>query len=395
MDSIAGLTVDVVLSSRRETLHLAPVIHALRADLNCMVRVIVIKTQRSDVDETLDSLALRADILWNIHGAQKNSGTYFGEINVLLSELWAQRQTDFLLSFGHSGATFAAAVAAFQNNVSIAHIDDLGGLHPYRHLPRQAQQSCRSIAILSQLHFTVSNEAKKILLHEGISEENIFSVGSTLADSARQIQQQLNSRTFIGELFNSGFSALGDRILQGQFFYVEIESERSLAILAEVLPYCAVSQDFPIPVLHIQNKSLLQKVESDRGFQAACKVSQLRHLQRCALLLKACIVITDSEDTLEESVAFGTMGILLKEHTLRVDLINSGLASVAPQGCELVIAQIDRCLQQSRGRNLRREPTALPASEGGAATKIVRAITNRISESVRRGKTSLLSRQAG
>ncbi|MEN9810929.1 MAG: hypothetical protein RLZZ488_2496 [Pseudomonadota bacterium] len=395
MDSTAGLTVDVVLSSRRETLHLAPVIHALRADRNCRVRVVVIKTQRSDVDETLDSLSLRADILLNIHGAQKNSGTYFGEINVLLAELWAQRQTDFLLSFGHSGATFAAAVAAFQNNVSIAHLDDLGGLHPYRHLPRQAQQSCRSIAILSQLHFTVSNEAKKILLHEGISEENIFSVGSTLGDSASQIRRQLNSQSFVAELFINGFSTLGDRILHGQFFYVEIESEKSLAILAEVLPYYAVSRNFPVPVLHIQNKTLLERIESDKAYQATCKISHLRHLQRCALLLKASLVITDSEDTLEESVAFGTMGILLREQTLRADLISSGLASVAPQGCELVIAQIDRYLQQSRSRNSLGENSALPAAEGGAATKIVRAITNRTSESVRRGKTSLLSRQAG
>ncbi|MEY3903682.1 MAG: hypothetical protein RL189_2988 [Pseudomonadota bacterium] len=395
MDSTAGLTVDVVLSSRRETLHLAPVIHALRAERNCRVRVVVIKTQRSDVDETLDSLSLRADILLNIHGAQKNSGTYFGEINVLLAELWAQRQTHFLLSFGHSGATFAAAVAAFQNNVSIAHMDDLGGLHPYRHLPRQAQQSCRSIAILSQLHFTVSNEAKKILLHEGISEENIFSVGSTLEDSAKLIQQQLNSRTYVSELFNDGFANLGDRILRGHFFYVEIESERSLAILAEVLPYYAVSQDFPVPVLHIQNKSLLQRVESDKAYQATCKVSQLRHLQRCALLMKANLVLTDCEDTLEESVAFGTMGILLREHTLRTDLINSGLASVAPQGCELVIAQIDRCLQQPRGRNSSGEFSAARASESCAASKIVRAITSRTDESARRGKTSLLSRQAG
>lgn len=395
MDSIVGLTVDVVLSSRRETLHLAPVIHALRVSENFRARIIVIQTQRDDVDETLDSLSLRADILWNIHGAQKNSGTYFGEINVLLSELWTQRKSDFLLSFGHSGAAFAAAVAAFQNNVSIAHLDDLGGSHPYRHLSRQALQSCRSIAILSQLHFTVSNEAKNLLLHEGVSEENIFSVGSTLSDSTRQIQTQLNSGTLVGELFSNKYATLAERILHGQFFYVEVESERSLAILAEVLPYCRVCQDFPTPVLNIQNKSLLQKIESDKAYQATNRVSHLRHLQRCALLLKASLVITDNEDTLEESVAFGTMGILLKEHTIRTDLINSGLASVAAPGCELVIAQIDRCLQESRRRRSPSENPSKPVPETHAATKIVRAITNRINESVQREKTSLLSRQAG
>lgn len=395
MNRTPASTLDVIVGSRREALHLAPIVHTFREKLAIETRLIAILSGQNQVCETLSSVSLQPDIQWTIRGTEQNSGTYLGEINVLLSELWSRTKADWLLIFGHNELTFASAVAAFQNRVPIAHIENNNICADSPVGPRHTNQSHRSISILSDLHFTCNSEMKYALIHDGIKEESIFTVGSTLIESSQRIIENISTEEFLKSLFNKFNSELVRKILDGQFFLFDLESCKYLNHLSDSIPAILSQSSELIPLIHAPSDSTRLNLQKSKLFEQVIMLDKLKHLQRCALLFKAACVLTDNDDTLEECSAFGTKGILIHERTNRSDLMSSGAASIADVRGNTLHKQIFSCKQEAKFKSKQICMRAVHSSAFTASHEILRAITSQTNESVEKEKIELLSQRAG
>ena len=374
-------------------MHLAPVIHAFRSMSGAKTRLVSLQSCQKDLNEVLHSLSLRADIQWGIRGTEPNSGTYLGEINMLMSELWSRGKPEWLISFGHEDIAFAVSSAAFQNKIPIAHIEDIN------HLPKawlanpHSQRSHKSISILSDLLFTSSVQARNRLVHDGVKEEFIFSVGSTIRESGSIILENLCPAEQLTTISRDCSDSARQKICAGRFILIDIQKPESVNRFVEALPFVIEANPNLMPILQSNDPVVFEAISVHALFRDTSKIFKPRHLQRCALIHKAACVMTDNDDTLEECFAFDTKGILLGVNTDRVDIISSGSASIAAIRAELLARQIRAIINESSGQKAKTSNTT--AKQYSTAAKIVEAITSRTGEIVRREKRELLSRQAG
>lgn len=386
MDTGCTNFVDVVISGRREAMHLAPVVHALRREHRTSVRVITIATHEHDLNIVLNSLNIVPDFHWRIRGINDESGVYFGEILLLLGELWNSHRPNWLLSFGHSPFTFSCVFSAFQDSVAIAHLCDANTLLSRCRNSDHDSQIRKSINAITDLHFTACGRIKNTLMNEGIDENRIYAVGSPIADSGRLISQSLLFNKDADEIFPSAIQPCWQLIKNSKIVLFELNNLRFQKEISEefLSSMESVLGDHKIVFLDSTdgiNLSLLNRV---------IHFSKVNHLQRCLLLSRASCAISDSIETLDESSAFGTRGILLQSNTDRFDLVSAGWVTLASDFLEGVSKQIASIARQSETKNRTTKPFEAPGiTSTGASARIAQALTIQKVENVERSRTSL------
>jgi UDP-N-acetylglucosamine 2-epimerase len=299
------------------------------------------------------------------------------------------------LNFGHHDTTLTASVAAFHNQIPIAHIEDLNDFNSEKFFSAHLQRSHRSVAVLAELLFTPSAFAKNALIHEGINENMIYSVGSTLSDITHLIMQGYSRSDCLRTLFSSLSNLRMQQIIRGDFLILDLLYPSNIHKTVELLPrIIELNKDF-LPIFISRDINMVDSFRQQSCLEGILSLEHVNHLQRCSLLAQASCVVTDNEDTLEECTAYGTKGILLKEHTGRFDLISSGLATIAAPQPELLCGQIISARRGNHQKSLHL-PSLHASSTATASKQIVQALlTSRTSGISQKSKTEPLSRRAG
>ncbi|MFZ9519072.1 MAG: UDP-N-acetylglucosamine 2-epimerase [Silvanigrellaceae bacterium] len=389
---IRTTTLDFLISSRREAMHLAPVIHCFRKQRHLRLRVVSLVSNQQDLNEVLQSLSLPADIQLGIRGTEPNSGTYLGEINMLMSELWSRDRPHWLVSFGHEDIAFAVSSAAFQNKIPIAHIEDVNRVPGAWMTNHRKQRTHKSIAIMSDLIFTTSVQARNRLIHEGIREETIFPVGTTISESGKIILANLCPGEHLDAICRDSSDSTKRKIVAGRYILADIRYPESANKFAEILPVVAEENPDLMIVIHSSEQRALELLSQSPNVRNTARIFKPKHLQRCSLFYKAACVLTDNDESLEECSAFGTKGVLLGESTERFDIVASGMASIAAIRAELLARQIRDFAHESCIKS--KKPGELKSNSYPVSARIVDALTSQTNEISQREKIEPLSRQA-
>ena len=91
---------------------------------------------------------------------------------------------DMVLVHGDTTTTFAGALAAFYDGIKVGHVE--AGLRTHnKWLPFPEEMNRKLTGALADLHFAPTRTARKNLLREGVSSQNIFVTGNTVIDALR------------------------------------------------------------------------------------------------------------------------------------------------------------------------------------------------------------------
>lgn len=388
--------VDVIISSFREGMHLAPVIHSLRQDFGQNVRVITFPAIERDLDRMINNLDLSSDIQWRVFGTSSQPSLILGEIHLLLGELWSQTRPSWFLSFGHDPITFSSISSAFQSNVPTAHIFDANKSHQNNFSYSHDSQIRKSINAMASIHFTPNIQIRNKLIVEGINERNVYTVGSTIVDSCRLLMNSVFFNDHEGHLF----------LHRDEHKIKSLEPRRTILIeLTEVSSQSGVDFDFISNIIRDFSSFSFIIIESEQDQEIANKLRVISNqivflqnldlMQKSFLLSRVCCAISASIETLEQGAAFGAKGILLHSETERSDLVCSGsirlLEAYQAGHFEQFRAELNLMIDNRRGEknsHLQRQ------EESASARRIAQALTSRTVESVEILKTSLLRPQA-
>ncbi|NBO38419.1 hypothetical protein EBU99_07525 [bacterium] len=391
MASDSEILVDVVFGSRREAMHLAPVVHAMRENNLAHVRTISMHTGDTDLAPALSSLSLTPDVQWRIRGTDHSSGTFCGEIMLLMGELWNWRKPQWMLTFGQSDFSFACAFSAFHNHVPLAHVHDVEIDEPHPH----NQQLQKSLNAMVDLHFAASSGVRERLIREGVNDRKIYSVGSPIADSAHLIRDNLRSPDLARDFFLDLPEAIFKKLNQRKFVLLDLKNfPDSLAPWGEFSKrFTAQVPDHLLVVLGAP-EALTQTRLPIEEHCAIVYLSNVGHFQRCYLVAMAGCALSDSIETLDECVSNGTPGILIARSTERLDLVASGWMTLAKNSQVDLLNQLLYFLRENqRGSGATVAINAL-SPLCGASQRIAAALTSRKDENARTEKTSLPSRRA-
>ena len=167
--------------TRPEAIKMAPVIHELQKQ-KIKFEVCVTAQHREMLDQVLKFFEIIPEYDLNIMqpGQSLNSlsSVILGDIDKVLEEV----KPDLVLVQGDTTTAFIAALAAFNRNIKIGHIE--AGLRTYnKQAPFPEEANRQLLSRIADFHFAPTEKAKRNLLNEAVLEADVFLTSNTIVDA--------------------------------------------------------------------------------------------------------------------------------------------------------------------------------------------------------------------
>jgi UDP-N-acetylglucosamine 2-epimerase (non-hydrolysing) len=269
-------------------------------------------------DVFFEELGLRRpDVFLGVGGGTPTEQT--AQAMLGFEKVLARHRPDLVVVVGDVNSTIAAALAATQQHVRVAHVE--AGLRSAdMSMPEEVNRVLTDR--ISDLLLTPSEDANENLRREGLPEERIHLVGNIMIDTLLScLPRARTSGTVAG---------MG---LQPRKFAVmtvhraaNVDDEATLVRLVEALEQTQARLPVVFP-LHPRTKKQLQafgmlaRVEALPGVKT---VGPQGYLEMIDLVANAAVVLTDSGGLQEETTALGVPCITLRDETERPITVSEG-----------------------------------------------------------------------
>jgi len=175
------LRILLCFGTRPEAIKMAPVIHELQKQ-KIKFEVCVTAQHREMLDQVLKFFEIIPEYDLNIMqpGQSLNSlsSVILGDIDKVLEEV----KPDLVLVQGDTTTAFIAALAAFNRNIKIGHIE--AGLRTYnKQAPFPEEANRQLLSRIADFHFAPTEKAKRNLLNEAVLEADVFLTSNTIVDA--------------------------------------------------------------------------------------------------------------------------------------------------------------------------------------------------------------------
>ncbi len=344
---------------------MAPVIRAFRADPRFRTLVCVTGQHRAMLDQVLDFFAIRPDHDLNLMSANQRLSTLAGRAIMGCAEVIEQARPAIVFVQGDTTTTFAAAFAAFQARVPVAHIE--AGLRSFQKFAPFPEEINRVLAShVADLHFAPLESSRANLEREGI-RQNVFVVGNTVVDALllgldliRQRGEQRLAKAFSRVDFSrklvlatvhrrESFGKPLEEICQGLH---DVAAEPNVEILFAV---------------HL-NPNVYKVVHRVLGGHSKIHlVEPLDYAHFIWAMSKASLIITDSGGVQEEAPSLGVPVLVVREVTERPEGVAAGCARLVGFDRNRILVEARTALAKPPGSG----SPANPYGDGHASARIL------------------------
>lgn len=171
---------------------MAPLALALRADPRFEAKVCVTGQHRQMLDQVLELYELTPDFDLDIMKPGQDLTDVTSSILLGMREVLHGFKPDVVLVHGDTATTFAASVAAYYQQIPVAHVE--AGLRTGNlYSPWPEEGSRKVTGALASLHFAPTETSRENLLREGVNPESIVVTGNTVIDALLQAVTKLDS----------------------------------------------------------------------------------------------------------------------------------------------------------------------------------------------------------
>lgn len=362
----------VVFGTRPEAIKLAPLIRLLKDDHAFELKVCVTAQHRQMLDQVLAVFEINPDIDLNIMQQGQDLSDLTARMLSGLKQVLENYRPNCILVHGDTTTAFVSALAAFYQQIPIAHIE--AGLRTHSlSAPFPEEANRRLTAVLAQWHFAPTEHAKQNLIAEGVPAHRIWVTGNTVIDTLSHTLHFLQQNRPLVERLALDYPKLAEHkpLLLVTCHRRENWGEglaticSALAHLAETYPdtqiiYAVhrnpqVEQMVYARLSHISNLFLLPPQD---------------YLHFVYLMQRASLIITDSGGIQEEAVAQNKSVLLLRECSERVEAVGQGTVTLVGTNPDRLIEAVKPYLSKSvRQADFRLFPSIY--GDGKASERII------------------------
>lgn len=301
-------------------------------------------------------------------GIESGSRTFqTAHIMLALEGVFRRERPDLAVVFGDGSSTVAAAVAAVQLHIPVAHVE--AGLRSDERDTRDEQNRILTDAI-SEVLFVTERGAEQNLRNEGIPAEKVHFVGSTIIDTL--LKRRLAARALhAAEVFG---------LRQGHYVVVTLQRAANVdAGRLRSLVYALQSLADYFDVMFLAPPRVVEALHEQGLWDDADRRGRLRiiqplpYLDFLSLLDSAGAVLTDSGGTQEEAVVLGVPCVTLRRTTDRPATLYGGGNRLAGDDAHLAVRYAREAIERGKGF------APIPEGwDGKAASRIVDVIERQI-----------------
>ncbi|WP_229511959.1 non-hydrolyzing UDP-N-acetylglucosamine 2-epimerase [Paraburkholderia terrae] len=363
------MKVMVVMGTRPEVIKLAPVVDALRKQVDTVV--CSSGQHREMLAQALDFFGIVPDISVETMSPGSSLNILSARLLTEMDEVLAQVQPDWVLVQGDTTTAFCAGLAAFHRGIRVAHVEaglrtgDLA--NPF---PEEANRSL--LGRIVTRHFAPTQLARQNLLREGIDDSKIVVTGNTVVDainltreSWRQAPASLNLPVWNGAEQAPILVTCHRRENFGDTLLGICQVLRTLCRRYEQYQWV-----FPV---HL-NPAVREPVLRELGqIPNLALIEPVDYPSSLYLISRSAMVVSDSGGIQEEAPTFGVPVVVMRSHTERREGVDAGFSTLAGQRPESIEAAVIEWLDDPRRRRaLRDRPN--PYGDGLASERMVASL---------------------
>lgn len=287
-----------------------------------------------------------------------NHGEQTGKMLIAIEPVLQKYQPDWVLVYGDTNSTLAAAVAAVKLHLPLAHLE--AGLRSFnRRMPEEHNRVLTDHA--ANLLLAPTAVAAKHLSNEGLAKRTVV-VGDVMTDVVLQVKEQVKDKPSpIMEEF--GFS-------EGAYRLATIhrpDNTDDKNRLEQILDSLA---DLDLPTVILAHPRLVAKCK-EHGIQLSrgnlLEHRPLAYPELVASALHSAGVVTDSGGLQKEAFLLGTMCTTVRPETEWVETVELGWNQLVEPGDSLV---------KAAQRPQAKATDKAPYGDGKAAELVVKTLSN-------------------
>lgn len=161
---------------------MAPLVKELEKREEIESIVCVTAQHREMLDQVLETFDIKPDYDLNIMKQGQTLGDITTRALTGLERVIKECKPDIVLVHGDTTTTFAGALAAFYNQVSIGHVE--AGLRTYdKYSPFPEEMNRQMVDCMTDMYFAPTDLSKTNLLKQNIEESKIYVTGNTAIDA--------------------------------------------------------------------------------------------------------------------------------------------------------------------------------------------------------------------
>jgi UDP-N-acetylglucosamine 2-epimerase (non-hydrolysing) len=310
-----------VFGTRPEAIKMAPLIKAVGKSQHYDTVVILTGQHPTMATQVLEWFGIEPDFIHYIDRANPTLSSMTAQILHQVNDTLLEVQPDLVVVQGDTASAFAGAIAAFNLQIPIAHLE--AGLRTtdiYSPYPEEAYR--QMISRISELHFCPTDLNRSNLLKEGIPISKIMITGNTVVDAFSVVTSKIDSSEIhvrLPEGIPSGDLVLVTAHRRENLGAGMSEIARSVKNLSSAFP----NLTFVFP-MH-PNPAVRAKLIPELADICNVKlIEPLEYPEFISILAKSTLVLTDSGGVQEEAPILGIPAIVMRENTERPEGISAG-----------------------------------------------------------------------
>jgi UDP-N-acetylglucosamine 2-epimerase (non-hydrolysing) len=366
-------SVMLVYGTRPEAIKMAPVVKELARHPALRPIVVVTGQHREMLDQVNRVFGIVPDHDLNII----TPGQSLTEITVRslsgLEPLIAAERPDLVVVQGDTTTCFAASMAAFYQQVPVAHVE--AGLRTdNRYNPFPEEINRRLTSQVASLHLAPTTIARENLLASGVDKASIVVTGNTVIDALFEVTASEHpiSDPTLAQLAAERVSPLLLVTTHRRESWGEPLTRTAAAIAQLVRDFPDLHVLLPAHRNPVVREALLPTLG---GLARVHIIEPLDYPDFCRALELSTIVLTDSGGVQEEAPALGKPVLVLRETTERPEAVHAGAARLVGTDTERIVAETTRLLTDPDHVQSMRQAGS-PYGDGRAAERSVQAMAH-------------------
>ncbi len=315
-----------VFGTRPEAIKMAPLVKLLAEDSQIESLLCVTAQHREMLDQVLSLFQLEPDFDLNIMKPNQTIGMITASVMEGMEQVLRKAKPDVVLVHGDTTTTFATALAAFYEKISVGHVE--AGLRTFdKYSPYPEEMNRMLTGRLADYHFAPTERNRQNLLEENIAAERIHVTGNTVIDALLTVARLPYEFT---EPVLSQLDFENKRVICVTCHRRENLGENMVQIFRAIGRIAAEYPDVEVvyPV-HLNPKVQATAEEILAGKANVHLIQPLTYQPFVNLMAKSYFIITDSGGMQEEAPSLGKPVLVVRKETERPEAVEAGTVKLA------------------------------------------------------------------
>ena len=377
-------TIMLVFGTRPEAIKMCPLVKEFQKYPNDFRTIVCVTGQhREMLDQVLQIFDVTPDYDLNIMKQGQDLYDVTSRVLLGMRDVLKQEQPDVVFVHGDTTTSTAAAIAAFYQQIPVAHVE--AGLRTHNiYSPWPEEMNRQITSRIAAYNYAPTPLSRQNLLQENVSNDTITVTGNTVIDALYMVVDKIKNDQQLGKQLAQNICIAGYDVnrLNSEKKMVLITGHRRENFGDGFINMCTAIKDltkkYPdvdfIYPMHL-NPNVRKPIHEVFGEDLndlgnMFFIEPLEYLNFVYLMEKCTIVLTDSGGIQEEAPGLGKPVLVMRDTTERPEAVDAGTVKLVGTDYQKIVDNVSRLLDDAEYYNTMSKAVN-PYGDGKACERIV------------------------